>query len=75
MKNVPKKQRPSVEDQLALMKLAGWRLEYAGDRWYVRVPEEYSPILARHRESVLLNDPNKNQAISRAFGYFMQGIL
>lgn len=72
MKNVPKKERPSVEEQLALMKLAGWQLEYDTEyhitnhtpKWVVSLPDK----------STLLNDPYKDQAISRAFGYFIQGL-
>lgn len=68
MKNVPKKDRPSVEEQLALMKLAGWQLEYDTEyytpKWVVSLPDK----------STLLNDPYKDQAISRAFGYFIQGL-
>jgi len=68
MKNVPKKERPSVEEQLALMKLAGWQLEYQWckgmDRWCVFTPDH----------AFLLADPDEQQAISRAFGYFIQGL-
>lgn len=49
------------------MKLAGWRLEYDTGyytpKWVVSLPDR----------GMLLNDNTKEQAISRAFGYFIRG--
>lgn len=62
-----------MEEQLALMKLAGWQLEEEESalhlktepRWVVRITPDYA---------FLLSDKTKDQAIRRAFGYFMQGL-
>lgn len=54
-----------MAEQLALMKLAGWRLEYDEElaRWEVvwDTQADYNGFVA---------DTNREQAIRRAFGYF-----
>lgn len=67
MKGIPRKGRASVEEQLALLKLAGWQVEY--DTGY------YTPkwVVYLSDRAMLLNDTTKEQAIRRAFGYFIRG--
>lgn len=64
------------------MKLAGWQLSCEPNGinrrpvslWVVRVPHHHPSPLFKFRDWVVVTDTHRDQAISRAFGYFMQGV-